>query len=628
MILYYECRAGISGDMNLGALVDLGMDFNVLKSELAKLSLPEEYEITLEKASKYSIYGSKVSIRVLNDSIPNDDSQHSHSHRKFSDIKKIILKSRIAKNAKNIAIKIFEKLAFAEGSVHNLSPDDVHFHEVGATDSILDIVGAAICFEHMQVEKIYFSELEVGKGFVRAAHGKMPVPAPATLKLIEGMNITNNINCEATTPTGAAILNAMNAQYLPSIDGVIMKSGIGVGDYDFDIPNILRIFELEMPNQLPISLEKQFLIEANIDDMSPELLAHAETKLLNAGALDVFRQSILMKKSRLGVKISALCSTESLESVGRALIQNTSSIGYRVIEISKYASPRNEITIKQDGDTFRIKTTDNTIKTEYESLKKLSDKMGFETLKKTNEKFSGLIEYLERLSPITLAYSGGIDSSFLAYCLSRSNAQYKAVTICPPYYPSFEKEASIKIANNVGINQLIVDMDFARALKNSPEDRCYICKGIMLDKIKELAEQDTIIDGTNADDLKEDRPGLRALNERGVIKPLAENNISKNEVISWSRLLGILEENRSSYSCLLTRIPENILINNRLLRIIEDSEIYMFELGYSNFHVDIEQTGDKYIAIIRADLRPEDFGKISRRLKEIGFYKITLNLEG
>ncbi|SHE52102.1 TIGR00299 family protein [Alkalibacter saccharofermentans DSM 14828] len=236
-ILYYDCFCGISGDMNLGAMVDLGVDAEYLKSELNKLSIKDEFEIKFDKEIKNGITGTKAYV-IMN--------KHDHAHRHLRHIDEIIDNSQLSEFVKAKSKDMFRVIAKAEGKVHGKSMEAVHFHEVGAIDSIVDIVGAAICFEALDVDRIYSSPVQLGGGFVNCAHGVIPVPAPATVEILKGVPVkTGLVDSETTTPTGAAIL-ASNAETFVNLDMKISKTGYGLGTKEFEIPNVLRVYLAEM----------------------------------------------------------------------------------------------------------------------------------------------------------------------------------------------------------------------------------------------------------------------------------------------------------------------------------------------------------------------------------------------
>jgi len=245
-VLYYDCFCGISGDMNLGALIDMGVDKNYLINEISKLNLDSEYEIKMKKASKNGISGTRVEVILKNhhgENIHEHNHVHEHHHRNLCDIQNIINNSSLEDSIKKLSIAIFMRVAEAEALVHNKPLDEVHFHEVGAMDSIIDIVGAAICLDYLKVDKILASSVQVGGGFVKCAHGIIPVPAPATVEILRNIPIKSGIvQFETTTPTGAAILAANVEEFTDKIDFSIEKIGYGIGHRDLEIPNVLRVY--------------------------------------------------------------------------------------------------------------------------------------------------------------------------------------------------------------------------------------------------------------------------------------------------------------------------------------------------------------------------------------------------
>lgn len=242
-ILYYDCFSGISGDMNLGAMLDLGVDRDYLASELSKLNLDHEFRISVYRDSRKGISGTKVDVILKHHHDHHDDHHHYHEHRNLHSIESIINSSSLNDNVKRLSLDMFGKVAEAEAKVHGKPLHEVHFHEVGALDSIVDIVGAAICFDFLKVDKVMSSAVELGGGFVKCAHGMIPVPAPATVEILKGIPVKAGVvPFETTTPTGAAILAASVDEFSEVKDFVIEKVGYGIGGSDTEIPNVLRAY--------------------------------------------------------------------------------------------------------------------------------------------------------------------------------------------------------------------------------------------------------------------------------------------------------------------------------------------------------------------------------------------------
>jgi len=322
-ILYYDCFAGISGDMNLGALVDLGVDADYLKEELEKLGI-KGFQLDVKPDMRKGISGTKVTVVVEN--------QDNEKHRHLRHIEELINNSSLSESIKQKSLAIFNLIAEAEAKVHNISKEKVHFHEVGALDSIADIVGAAICQEYLKLDEIHSSPVQVGGGFVQCAHGRMPVPAPATAEILEAVPIKSGlVDYEATTPTGAAILAATVDSFSERMEMTISRTGYGIGQRDGGIPNVLRVYLAELQSEQVADLmeEEAILLECNLDDMNPEYYGHVMELLFQAGAADVYISQVVMKKSRPGHILSVLCHRDTAANMKEILFRETSSIGLR-----------------------------------------------------------------------------------------------------------------------------------------------------------------------------------------------------------------------------------------------------------------------------------------------------------
>lgn len=345
-ILYYDCFSGISGDMNLGAMIDLGIEEEFLRSELGKLNVAG-WDIKVEKGQRHGITGTMVTVI---------QTAHEHAHRHPSDIEKIIDESKLSFSVKELSRKIFREVAIAESHVHGVPYEKVHFHEVGAIDSIIDIIGAAICFDKLGVDSVFVSTIELGGGTVKCAHGILPVPAPATAEIIKGLPVNSGgVDFEATTPTGAAILKTLKTMQGKMPPHRILKSGYGVGHRENPArPNLLRVFIAE-PVEDPGQAEKSYLVECNIDDMNPEWYEHIMKRLFMAGADDVYFTSIMMKRNRPATKISVLCKAGVLDDTRQILFTESTSLGLRIFEYDKYTLERREDTIESKYGAVKIK---------------------------------------------------------------------------------------------------------------------------------------------------------------------------------------------------------------------------------------------------------------------------------
>jgi uncharacterized protein (TIGR00299 family) protein len=348
-ILYYDCFAGISGDMNLGAMIDLGVDPKYLKSELAKLNV-KGFELKIENSSRKGIYGTLASV-VIHD-------QANEKHRNLYDVQQIINESKLSDNVKTISLKIFQKIAEAEAKVHHVDIQKIHFHEVGALDSIADIVGAAICLDYLKVDKVYSSPIELGKGMVKCAHGLMPVPAPATALIVIQLPIKSGLVAhEATTPTGAAILAATVDKFTSSIPLPITKTAYGIGKRDVsEAPNVLRLFLLEDKEEIQdVSQENAVILECNIDDMNPEKYDFLLDKLFEHGCSDAWLSPIIMKKMRPSNMVSVLCSEDKVNEMKSILFEHSTTLGIREKSVVKNMLRREERSIDTQYGKVRVK---------------------------------------------------------------------------------------------------------------------------------------------------------------------------------------------------------------------------------------------------------------------------------
>jgi uncharacterized protein (TIGR00299 family) protein len=371
IIAYFDCFSGISGDMTLGALVDLGLDSELLKNELAKLKL-EGYKISFDRTEKHGIAGTKIHVELTN----HADHDHHHS-RNLNDICQLIEASDLSGDVKAKSIAIFVRLGEAEARVHGTTIDKVHFHEVGAVDSIVDIVGSVIGITALGIEKIYSSSLSLGRGFARSSHGIIPIPAPATLELLKDIPVRRTeIESELVTPTGAAIISTLADGFGPAPEMVVEKIGYGAGGRDLaEQPNLLRISLGTAKYNYESDTVK--VIETNIDDMSPQIYDLLIDKLLGMGALDVFLTPIVMKKSRPAVMLTALVDSPHLQEVCDCILTETTTLGVRIYEADRKKLSREIIEVETEYGKVRVKLGkigDQVIKIlpEYEDCKRLA----------------------------------------------------------------------------------------------------------------------------------------------------------------------------------------------------------------------------------------------------------------
>ena len=328
--LYFDCFAGASGDMILGAMVAAGVDKDELRKQLSLLNV-EGFNINFETVDRSGLSATYARVETA----------HEHKHRHLSDIKEIIEGSGVSESVKSVAIKIFTRLAEAEARVHNEPVDHVHFHEVGALDAIVDIVGAAICFDLLKIERFVSSPLHVGSGMIQMAHGRFPVPPPAVAELLAGVPFySTDIQGELLTPTGAAIITTVCKEFGPIPRMTTDVTGYGAGTREYkDFPNVLRVLLGETAADVATN-EKLWMIETNIDDMSPQLMGHVMDRAFELGALDCYFTPVQMKKNRPGVLLSMLCGPEEKETLLKLLFTETTTLGIRSYEVERRALRR------------------------------------------------------------------------------------------------------------------------------------------------------------------------------------------------------------------------------------------------------------------------------------------------
>ena len=372
-MLYFDCFAGASGNMILGALIAAGVDAEALIGELGKLNLPE-FEVAVEKVDRSGISSTHVDVRIP------DEKKHRH----LPDIERIIGESGLSNKVKERAVAIFNRLAAAEASVHGVGLGKVHFHEVGALDAIIDIVGACIGFEMLGIEQFACSKIHVGSGFVNMAHGKFPVPPPAVAELLKDVPFySTEIEGELITPTGAAIIATICDSYGRIPELKLEVSGYGAGTRTYEkFPNVLRIMVGEAASfGRDGSIEELSVLETNIDDLSPQVLGHFMERALEEGALDCWFTPIQMKKNRPATLVSVLCRAADEAKFLELLYRETSTIGVRVQRVKRHSLNREVGTVKTEYGDVAVKTAfigEEAVnaKPEFEDLKALAAASG------------------------------------------------------------------------------------------------------------------------------------------------------------------------------------------------------------------------------------------------------------
>jgi len=411
--LYFDCFSGISGDMTLGALLDIGADEKALLEGLKKLNV-DGYSLRIEKKMKNGIEGTDFSV-ILEDSDDHHENepehhehhhddhghehnhdhdhahnhehshghQHSHSdehvHRNMSDIERIINDSGLNEKVRQLSLKIFRLVAEAEGRIHGKPAGEVHFHEVGAVDSIVDIIGTAICIDSMGVDRIVFSSIPLSRGFVRCQHGIFPLPAPATLEILKNVPVYyTDIDFELVTPTGAAIAKGLADEFGMVGELEVERIGYGLGKKTYEIPNVLRVILFNSKKKIS---DKVMEIETNIDDMTAEQLGNVMDRLFEQGALDVFFTPVLMKKNRPGTKLTVICRQDRKDMLVEVLLRHTSTFGVRFSYLDRTVLDRETVAVDTAFGSIRCKLgrlSGELLKysPEYEDCKSASERSG------------------------------------------------------------------------------------------------------------------------------------------------------------------------------------------------------------------------------------------------------------
>ena len=375
MIAYFDCFSGMSGDMTLGALVDAGVPLERLQSELSRLPV-EGYELTSRKVKRAGLSATKVDVEIK----PKVKSQKSEVKR-WKDIKKIIDKSSLSKDIKQKGLSIFKRLFEAEARVHGGRYDSIHLHELGAVDCIVDIFGTLIGLDILGVDTIYSSPLNLGSGSIMTEHGRLPVPAPASVELLKGIPVySSGVSFELTTPTGAVLISSLASGFGPMPEMRIEKTGVGAGDKNFkEQPNILRVLIGESKGVFRDADDDIAVVETNIDDMNPQIYDYVMERLFRAGALDVFLTSIMMKKNRPGIKLTVLSEVGKRDEMIDIILRETTSIGLRFYNAGRKVLQREIKSKSTKFGSVKVKVSktankEQKISAEYDDCKKIARK--------------------------------------------------------------------------------------------------------------------------------------------------------------------------------------------------------------------------------------------------------------
>ncbi len=420
-VLYFDCFSGISGDMTLGALLDLGIDKAAFLTELEKLKV-HGYSIDINKKVKNGISGTDVHV-VLEETGHHENGEehqygeihhtdhhhhgeqehtheHSHNHhseRNLEDIELIINQSDLRPRVKTMSTKIFREIARAEAKVHGKDINEVHFHEVGAVDSIVDIVGSCICLDMLGIERIFASELHEGKGFVKCAHGLLPVPVPAVMEMLCSSKIpliTEDIPFELVTPTGLGIIKMISSGFGKMPPMSIEKTGYGMGKRETGRFNALRVVMGSLYQQDMIPSDEISILETNIDNMSPEIMGYTMEKLLDSGALDVYYTPIYMKKNRPSAMLTVLVKCGEEKKISEIIFSETSTLGIRISHAQRFCMDRELVKVNTQYGAVRVKVANigdiMKFAPEYEDCRSIALKTGMpikEVYELVNEKY-------------------------------------------------------------------------------------------------------------------------------------------------------------------------------------------------------------------------------------------------
>jgi uncharacterized protein (TIGR00299 family) protein len=366
-IAYLDCFSGVSGDMFVGALIDAGLPIEELEKTIAGLSF-SDCKVSIKKEERNNIFGTRFLVSA---------SRKNQKTRSFKDIKEVLRASNLPPTVPGKCIAIFEKLAVAEGAIHHISPEKVHFHELGAVDSIIDIVSTVVGVHILGIEKLFASRIPVGTGMTTGAHGKIPVPAPATLALLKGIPIYDSgQDVEMVTPTGAALIASLCSSFGPLPPLTIDKIGYGVGTRVLtDRPNILRILIGNDIDQQ--QSETVVVLESNLDDMNPELLGYLMDRLFDAGARDASFLPIHMKKNRPGIQLQVIGRPEDKDKLIAIIFRESTTLGVRISYNLRAVLQRTEVTVDSPWGKVKVKEVANqdgttTFLPEYEECRRVA----------------------------------------------------------------------------------------------------------------------------------------------------------------------------------------------------------------------------------------------------------------
>ncbi len=371
MLAYFDCFSGISGDMTLAAMIDAGLDATFLTDQLSLLNMNGWY-LKVKRSSRHGLSGTRCDVEV---------NEHQ-PHRNYRDICRMIAESRIQDRAKNRALDIFDVIAEAEARIHGVEKDHVHFHEIGAVDSIVDIVGTAVGFEALEIDKMICSPVPVNRGFVKTAHGMLPTPAPATLEILKDVPLKGvEASIELVTPTGAAIAKTLASEFGPYPNFLPKTIGYGLGRSDpHEFPNALRI-SIGRASEATVGRDQVGVLECQVDDLDPRILGALMDLLLSNGALDVTFSSVQMKKNRPGIAIAVLVPPQRVDDFARLLLSHTTTLGVRVSQSERILLSRTSETADTSLGSIKVKVVERADgskerRPEFDDLKAAAERLG------------------------------------------------------------------------------------------------------------------------------------------------------------------------------------------------------------------------------------------------------------
>jgi uncharacterized protein (TIGR00299 family) protein/uncharacterized protein (TIGR00268 family) len=672
-MLYLECAMGAAGDMLMAALYELLEDKERFLEEMNALGLPE-VKLAAVGAVKCGIVGTRIVVDIggrkeescdalSHEHEPAHEHHHveppAHEHTHFpaiglGEIEALLAHLPVSSFVREHAAVVYRLIAEAEAAVHGRPVEQIHFHEIGQMDAVADIVGVALLLERLRPERIVASPIHVGTGHVHTAHGLLPVPAPAAARLLQGIPChAGHIRGELCTPTGAALLRHFVSEFRPMPPMRVERTGYGMGSKDFAAANCLRAFWGDA-DETPGADDAVAELCCNLDDMSGEAIGHATQTLLKEGALDVFTTAAQMKKGRPGVLLTCLCAPAEAERFAALMLKHTTSFGVRKTLCARYTLARSVTERPTRFGAIRVKSGEGygvaRSKPEYEDVAAAAERNGLsfadaarDILKEDlspllhEEKKYKLAVYLEELESVAVAFSGGVDSTFLlkmAHDVLGDRAL--AVTARSSSFPERELNEAIAFCEREGIRHVLVESEELRieGFSDNPVDRCYLCKTELMSHLREVARAQGVkhvVEGSNMDDVGDYRPGLRAIAEQEIKSPLRHVRLGKAEIRLLSKELGLATWDKPSFACLASRIPYGDKITEERLRMIDRAEQFLLDMGLKKVRVRlhgklarIETDGAGMERLMKADARES----VYQAFKTYGFSYVSLDLRG